>query len=96
MPTIKGKEYPRLENGVVVYGPKAERATETPTPKPAGPNINTATATELSKGIKGVGPANARDIVAHRKKRPFVSLIDCADRVGGVSVEQLEAAGAVV
>ena len=32
MPVIDGKEYPRLENGVVLYGPpvKAE-----PKPKPA-------------------------------------------------------------
>ena len=59
-------------------------------------NLNTATAKELSAAIKGVGPANARDIIAHRKKRPFASLADCADRVGGVSVEQLEAANVEV
>ena len=59
-------------------------------------NLNTATAAELT-AIRGVGKATARDIVAHRKKAgPFESLADCADRVGGVSVEQLEAAGAVV
>ena len=86
------KEYPRLEDGVILYGPKTVKQP----PEPSATNLNTATATELSKAIKGVGPANARDIVAHRKKRPFESLQDCADRVGGVSVEQLEAAGAIV
>ena len=30
MPVIDGKEYPRLENGVVLYAPKAK-----PEPKPA-------------------------------------------------------------
>ena len=59
-------------------------------------NLNTATAAELT-AIKGVGKATARDIVAHRKKAgPFESLADCAERVGGVSVEQLEAADVTV
>ena len=32
MPVIDGKEYPRLENGVVLYGPKPEPKEQ---PKPA-------------------------------------------------------------
>ena len=32
MPVIDGKEYPRLEDGVVLYGPKAEPKEQ---PKPA-------------------------------------------------------------
>ena len=59
-------------------------------------NLNTATAAELAKAITGVGLKSARDIVAHRKKLPFASLADCAERVGGVSVDQLESAGVIV
>ena len=33
MPVIDGKEYPRLEDGVVLYGPKAKEPK--PEPKPA-------------------------------------------------------------
>ena len=80
----------RVDRGKVVGRPSPPAAQ--PNPEPTGINLNTATAKELSAAIKGVGPANARDIIAHRKKRPFASLTDCADRVGGVSVEQLEAA----
>jgi competence protein ComEA len=90
----------RVDRGKVV-GRKApttpQSATQTTEPRPdTGINLNTATADELT-AIKGVGKATARDIVAHRKKAgPFESLTDCAERVGGVSVEQLEAADAVV
>lgn len=58
-------------------------------------NLNTATAEQLAAAIRGVGPRTAQDIVAHRKKRPFESLEDCAQRVGGVSIAQLEAAKAM-
>lgn len=34
MPVIDGKEYPRLENGVVLYGPPA-KAEPKEQPKPA-------------------------------------------------------------
>ncbi|MFW6024092.1 MAG: ComEA family DNA-binding protein [Dichotomicrobium sp.] len=59
-------------------------------------NLNEATAEELEAGISGVGEATAGDIVAHRDDKPFESIEDCADRVGGVSVQQLEAANATV
>lgn len=59
-------------------------------------NLNTAAASELT-AIKGVGKKTAADIIAAREADgPFKSLANCADRVGGVSLEQLEAAGATV
>jgi len=61
-----------------------------------GININDAD-TDTLRTIKGVGKKTAGDIVASREADgPFQSLADCADRVGGVSLEQLEAAGATV
>lgn len=63
---------------------------------PAGINVNSADEDEL-RGIKGVGKKTAGDIVAAREADgPFVSLNDLADRVGGVSLKQLQAAGAYV
>lgn len=59
-------------------------------------NLNTATAAQLAKAISGVGQKTAKDIVAHRNKALFTSLEDCAERVGGVSLAQLEAAKATV
>lgn len=83
----------RVDRGKVVGRPSPPAVQ--PNPEPTGINLNTATAKDLTT-INGVGPKTAKDIVAHRKKRPFVSLTDCADRVGGVSVEQLEAASVIV
>lgn len=65
--------------------------------KPAGPiNLNEADEKTLVT-IKGVGKATAGDIVASREAGgPFESLEDCAERVGGVSLDQLQAANATV
>jgi len=42
-------------------------------------DINTASADELALAIKGVGPAKAAAIVAHREKHgPFASIDDLA------------------
>ncbi|MGH8657891.1 MAG: ComEA family DNA-binding protein [Gammaproteobacteria bacterium] len=42
-------------------------------------DINTASADELAQAIKGVGPAKAAAIVAHREKHgPFASIDDLA------------------
>jgi competence protein ComEA len=97
MPIIDGKEYPRLENGVVLHAPRR------PAPKPAAPSVassldlNTASAERISKAIKGVGRKTARDIVANREADgPFRSLDDLAKRVGGVSLSQLQAADVTV
>jgi len=61
-----------------------------------GPNLNTASASEL-QAIKGVGKKTAGDIVANREADGlFDSLEDAAHRVGGVSLEQLVQAGATV
>jgi competence ComEA-like helix-hairpin-helix protein len=75
--------------------PKSKAAGKEP--KPSGPiNINEADVAELVT-IKGVGKKTAGDIVASREADgPFESLEQCADRVGGVSFDQLEAAGATV
>lgn len=55
-------------------------------------NLNTASADELTS-INGVGKKTAGDIVAAREADgPFQSLEDVAERVGGVSVDQLSAA----
>jgi competence ComEA-like helix-hairpin-helix protein len=58
-------------------------------------NINTATLAELT-AINGVGKGKAKNIIRHRDNRPFTSLQDCAERVAGVSLAQLESAKAVV
>lgn len=58
-------------------------------------NLNTATSAQLT-AIKGVGKKTASDIVAHRKKGEFKSLEDAANRVGGVSLEQLQAADVTI
>lgn len=110
MPIINAIPYPRLHNGVVVHGPEDFPAGQPPAdlvaayggaadvepePEPEGVNINMASADEL-RTIKGVGKATAGDIVSERLEGEFISLADCADRVGGVSLRQLEAAGAWV
>lgn len=84
---------PEQEPGSVVIAKKRPQENEVVD----GLNLNTATAAQLSKAIAGVGPKTASDIIAHRKKAgPFESLEDCAKRVGGVSLAQLEAAKALV
>lgn len=95
------REYPRVEKGVILYGPEDEPENRKPSnphqEEDAGPiNLNEAGVDEL-RTIKGVGKKTAGDIVASREAGgPFQSLEDCAERVGGVSLEQLEAAGATV
>ena len=57
-------------------------------------NLNTSSMDELRNAIKGVGKKTAGDIIASREADgPFESLEDAAERVGGVSLEQLQAAG---
>ena len=95
------REYPRLHNGVVLYGPKDE-----PRRAPAQPasesseggaiNLNTATAAEISNAISGVGKKTAGDIIAWRKKLDGFESLEQVAEVGGVSVEQLEAADVTV
>lgn len=59
-------------------------------------NLNTADAKALQT-IKHVGKKTAEDIVSEREADgPFESLEDAAERVGGVSLEALQAAGATV
>lgn len=58
--------------------------------------LNHASADKL-RTIKGVGRKTAADIIAARKSNgTFESLEDAAERVGGLSVDILEAAAAVV
>ena len=58
------------------------------------PNLNASSLDELRNGIKGVGKKTAGDIIASREADgPFESLESAAERVGGVSLEQLQAAG---
>jgi competence protein ComEA len=60
-------------------------------------NVNTASAADIAKAIKGVGRKTARDIVANREADgPFQSLDELANRVGGVSLAQLQAADVTV
>lgn len=106
MPEINGINYPRLVNGVVEYGPAREAQSGAANQEPEapgaigelpdGPNLNTASATELRREIEGVGPKTAGEIIAARKEAPFQSLEDAADRIGGLSLSYLEAAGAAV
>lgn len=73
--------------------------TPTAQPKPqvgARVDLNDASVDALRQ-IKGVGKKTAGDIVASREADgPFESLADCAERVGGVSLELLEAADVTV
>ena len=53
-------------------------------------DINTASADELAQAIKGVGPAKAAAIVAHREKHgPFASVDDLA-LVQGIGEKTVE------
>jgi len=64
--------------------------------KPPGVNLNEADVDSIL-AIKGVGKKTAGDIVASREADgPFESLQDAANRVGGVSLEQLVQAGATL
>lgn len=63
--------------------------------KPANPNLNTDDLDGLQR-IKGVGAKTAEDILAHREEAPFESIEDAAERVGGLSLEILNEAGAKV
>lgn len=96
MPKINGLEYPRVERGVVVYGPQVQPEPESPAvrvPDAVLEFLNTGTQHDLTN-IKGVGKKTAGDIIASREANgPFESLENAAERVGGVSVEQLQAAG---
>ncbi len=78
-----------------VEGDTLEAESEAETPAD-GPDLNTASATALRANIDGVGPKTARDLIAARNEKPFESLQDAADRVGGVSLEMLIAARATV
>lgn len=79
-----------------VIRPQAEKPKQKSVQR-SGINLNEATAAELAKAIDGVGKKTAGDFVANREADgPFESLEDCAERVGGVSLEQLEAASATV
>lgn len=83
-----------IARGIVTAAGNAQAAPEPGDSNPI--NINEADAKALVT-IKGVGKATAGDIVASREADgPFESLDQCAERVGGVSLEQLEAAGATV
>ena len=95
LPVDMAKQIEAQRRAVWAPSPAVSREATEPEAGPTRINLNTASATELT-AIKGVGKKTASDIVAHRKKRPFESLTDCAERVGGVSVEQLEAAGVII
>lgn len=95
-----------IERGLaraVTEAPTEARAPEPGAPPGAEPEsadsvvlqfLNEGTASDL-QNIKGVGKKTAGDIVASREADgPFESLEQCAERVGGVSLEQLEAASA--
>lgn len=90
MPNIDGKEYPRLENGVIIEAPAiVEREDD-------GVNINSAGYDELVE-IKGIGHKAAEALVHEREENgPFPSLDDCADRVAGITVKKLQSANARV
>lgn len=102
MPKINGIEYPRVHEGVVINGPedwpagipaemRADPLPEVVRGEPVRFLLNNGQASELTN-IKGVGRKTANDIIASRESEgPFTSFQDCAARVGGVSVEMLEA-----
>jgi len=92
----EGGKLPPADDTEKVSEGTGELMTESDTAEGDSLNLNTASAPELTT-IKGVGKKTAGDIVASREADgPFESLADCAERVGGVSLEQLEAAGATV
>ncbi len=54
-------------------------------------NINTATAEEMDKGLKGIGPVKAAEIVKYREANgPFKSVEDL-EKVTGIKGKTLEA-----
>ena len=67
-------------------------------PAGAGVDINRASEADLD-GIRGLGPATTRAILAEREKAPFKSWKDLLTRVKGIgpgSAAQLSAAGLTV
>jgi len=53
-------------------------------------DINTATAEQLDKGVKGIGPKKAADIVKYREANgPFTSVDDLA-KVPGIKAKTVE------
>lgn len=78
------------------YVPPGKKAAAEPSGGGEPINLNEDGVDALRK-IDGVGPKTAKDIVASREADgPFKSPADCAERVGGVSLEQLEAADVTV
>jgi len=97
MPNIDGKEYPRLENGVVLEAPAAMASPVVSKPATSKTlrgaiDLNSASAAELQE-IKGIGAKVAQAIV---DGAPYESLEDCAERVKGVSLERLQGADAYI
>lgn len=48
-------------------------------------NVNTATAEEIAKAAKGIGPKTAKDLVEHRDGGNTFATLDDLEKVGGIS-----------
>ncbi len=76
-----------------VHADNAAKAADVPAQqaKAAAPlNINTATAKELAKGMKGIGIKKAEAIVAHREKNGQFKSVEDLLKVKGVGPATLQ------
>lgn len=54
-------------------------------------NINTATAEEMDKGLKGIGPVKAAEIVKYREANGLFKSVEDLEKVTGIKGKTLEA-----
>ena len=82
--------------GYLAYSPAALAEDVAEMAQPATVNINTADASALAAGLKGVGMSRARDIVLYRETYgPFATVEELAD-VKGIGLATLEKNRAVI
>lgn len=54
-------------------------------------NINTATAEEMDKGLKGIGPVKAAEIVKYREANGLFKSVEDLEKVTGIKGKTLDA-----
>jgi len=79
-----------LGSSVALLGPSTSHAQSAATPVVATININTADATALAAGLKGIGQSRALEIVRYREAYGPFSTVDELAEVKGIGQSTLE------